>query len=89
MEEEFAEEAARRAALEEEEGEERGAHGAMSEDDDSISEVEGSDPEDQTPAQSEAVVTGLANIAKAETKKKYRANTIYYRVSDQDESITW
>ena len=45
---------------------------SWSKDDEPVSDIEGSDPEDETEAQSAAVAAGLTNMDRDETRKKYR-----------------
>jgi hypothetical protein len=54
---------------------------AMSDADSSISNVEGSDPEDETAMQAEAIVNGLRDLARDETRKKYRGGMKLYKVT--------
>ncbi|GAQ92307.1 putative Integrase-like, catalytic core [Klebsormidium nitens] len=78
MKEEEAEEA-RRAAEEEDANDDEAPRGARSDDDDPISDVEGSDPEDETEQQSRAIETAYANLQKGATQKSYGGGTRYYR----------
>jgi hypothetical protein len=52
----------------------------MSEEDESISDVEGSDPEDETPSQIVALGNSLSNMSRHETRRKYRDWSRTYRV---------
>lgn len=54
---------------------------AMSEDDSSVSDVEGSDPEDEDQGQTQAILLGLRAMSRSETKKKYQAGLKDYKVS--------
>jgi hypothetical protein len=79
LEEEPMEEEAEEEEPEEEEGG-RGRAQYRSDDDSSISDIEGDDPEDETPAQRETVGSKLAALRSDATKRAYKAYRKDYQV---------